>query len=503
MRFNKIFQNGCVIQRGKKVPIWGEAPTGRKITLTFAGQTKTTFSVDNKWYVELDPLEVERNLTMIADDGEETIKLQHISVGDVWLAAGQSNMEMWMHYDKEFAGLNEQDLKNLDIHFYDCAKVSYSEEYDDWDFSKYEIWRGPDKEDIEYYSAVGFWFAKYIQSELDIPIGIIGCNYGGSNACCWLDQETVQKHGGPWLESYANAVKKLDIEKYTQEFRKNPFNGVHANPLSEINEMLINADDQEAIGNYFRNVKIPPMGPLDAWRPCGLYKTMLSQIIPYSVKGILWYQGESDDVHAEIYEAILTDLIALWRRKWNEELPFFIVQLAPFENMNGGMSGENYPIIREAQAMVTKKIDKTWLISTSDCGEQFDIHPKRKRKVGERLAMQALHYVYHKNILSDAPECIRCFAQGRTVILEFFNAGEGLRLDDENMDWMEIRQAGRTLSFSLRKIENCKMFLNVPDLEPEQKFSVEIAQKAYYCIGLYNSADFPVIPGIVLSETQM
>lgn len=500
MKFNKIFQDGCVLQRGKKVPVWGEAPSGRKITLSFAGQTKTTFSSDENWYIELDPMEAARNLTMTADDGEKEVQLHNISVGDVWLAAGQSNMELWMHFDKEFAGLDERELKKLDIHFYDCAKVSYREEYSDWDFSKYEVWRGSDKTDVEYYSAVGFWFAQRIQSELHIPIGIIGCNYGGSNACCWMDEETAEKHGKPWIDSYNDAVKTLDIEKYTQEYRRNPFNVVHADPFSEINEMLINAENQEAIGNYFRSVTIPPMGPLDAWRPCGLYETMLSQIIPYSIKGVLWYQGESDDVHAEIYGSILQDLISLWRTRWNEELPFLIVQLAPFEKMLGGMAGINYPAIRAAQELVTKNVDNTWLISTSDCGERFDIHPKRKRKVGERLAMQALHHVYHRNILSNAPECTACFARDKTVILEFSDAGEGLRLDDVNIDWLEIRQENISLHFSLDKLENNKIMLDVPDIKPEQKFDVSIAQKAYYCVGLCNSAGIPVIPGFVSSD---
>lgn len=500
MKFNKIFQNGCVIQRGKKVPVWGEALTGRQITLRFAGQTKTTLAVNGRWYIELDPLGAARDLTMTADDGIETIKLLHVSVGDVWLAAGQSNMELWMHYDKEFAGLHEQELKKLDIHFYDCAKVSYSEEYADWDFSKYEIWRGSEKEDIEYYSAVGFWFARYIQSELDIPVGIIGCNYGGSNACCWMDKETVQKHGGSWLEDYEEAVKGLDVEKYIQEFRKNPFNAVHAEPFSKINEMLINADDQEAIGNYFQNVTIPPMGPLDAWRPCGLYETMLNQIIPYSVKGVLWYQGESDDVHAELYGSILQDLIALWRKKWGEELPFLIVQLAPFENMQGGMSGAKYPIIRAAQETIAKTVHNTWLVSTSDCGEQFDIHPKRKRKAGERLAMQAMHYIYHKDILSDAPECTDCYACDKRIILKFSNSGEGLSLKDGKMDWIEVIQEKKPLFFSPDKIEKDQVVLNVPDLKPGQKFTVRIAQTAYYCVSLYNSAGIPAVPAVVIGE---
>ena len=494
MKVNKIFQDGCILQRKKKIPVWGEAENGCEITVIFSGQEKSTRAVGGKWYVELEPVDVLRNETMIIRSKDQEICIEDISVGEVWLAAGQSNMELWMHYDKDLPEILSEDLSRMEIRFYDCAEVSYDEAYEDWDYSRYEIWRKCTKEDIEYYSATAFWFAKKLYENLGIPIGTVGCNYGGSNACCWMDEETVKKHGQVWLDEYNQAIDGLDIEKYKKEFRSNPFNALHTEPFSEINEMLTWAEDQKGIAEYFKNVVMSPMGPYDAWRPCGLYNTMLEQVIPYSIAGVLWYQGESDDVHAEIYGEILKDLIQLWRKKWKEELPFLIVQLAPFDHMNGGLTGEKYPIIRAGQKKVTETVEKTWLVSTSDCGEEFDIHPKHKKKVGERLALQALAHLYGKKEISEAPECILCEVDGTEIILTFSNSGDGLQVCGDDLSWLEIKQSGKSLPWTLMKTDKDKMVLDCPGINERDNIDINIAQTSYYQVNLYNSAWIPVIP---------
>lgn len=235
------------------------------------------------------------------------------------------------------------------------------------------------------------------------------------------------------------------------------------------------------------------VGPCHHWRPSGLYRTMLKKIVPYTVRGVLWYQGCSDDKHAEIYDTVLNILIQNWRDLWKDELPFLIVQLAPFGRWLD-CTGDRFPEVRAAQEWVARTKKNVWLCSSSDAGMEIDIHPKRKRPIGERLALLAIGHVYGADILCEAPMLSYIERKNKLLILHFDNF-EGLCIKDLNGDNVyrglisALKINGEAKEGYIE--DNC---LYVEIKEDLKNICVDFANEAYYEVNLYNRAGIPAIP---------
>ncbi len=325
---NILFSDGAVLQRGQNVPVWGTANDGEKVTVELAGQTATTTAQGGKWKVELKPLEAGGPFSMkISGDNEVTVN--NLLVGEVWVASGQSNMQWTLN--QSFQPEVEKPKANFpQIRMITVAQTTSLEPVDEVKGS----WQECSPETVGKFSAVGYYFARDLQTKLGVPVGIISTSWGGTPAQAWTSSEGFEGH--PELKGYADQLKAAAAlpEKGAQNF------------------------------------------------PAALYNAMIAPVVPYGMKGVIWYQGESNARKSKEYQTLFPAMIADWRTKWKlGDFPFLYVQIAPFKGQP--------PEIREAQFLTLAKSKNTAMAVTTDYGDANDIHPKQKEPVGHRLSLAA------------------------------------------------------------------------------------------------------------------
>ncbi|MCM1118089.1 MAG: sialate O-acetylesterase [bacterium] len=397
LRAAAVFSNHMVLQRHKKICVFGEGEDGREITVSLEDSHARALCHGGRWTAYLPEREAAEGLYMDIDDGEEHIRFTDIAVGEVWLAGGQSNMELEL---KDADG-GKEILQNGSfplIRYYYTPKQAYKGA----DFKEIErasCWERFGEQEAAKWSAVGFYFARELAERLQVPVGIIGCNWGGTSASCWMSREAILSRQATrsYVEDYENseAVRKSEAEQIRdyQEYQAYQEDwDRRAAAIYEREPMMAFDKVQELIGPC----RYPgPMNCANFTRPAGLYETMLKRVAPYTLRGFLYYQGESDDHRPQDYYDLFTGLIEQWRRDWNDDrLPFLMVQL-PMHRYQHDPDTRSWCIIRESQMRAFDMIRNTGIAVAIDCGQFHEIHPKNKRPVGERLALQALCGVYH------------------------------------------------------------------------------------------------------------
>ena len=476
-----VFQDHMMLQRNKPVTVWGTANPNGFVVVSIQGKhSSARVDTDGNFEVVLPSLQPSLDETLVISDGKTKYVFRDVAIGDVWLAGGQSNMEYLMRYDAE----REHEAGNLpdpipEIRYYEAPKECYPGALRDRDFHEYGIWRILDRKNLDWFSAVSYYFLRKVYAETGVPQGVVSCDWGGSRACCWIPEETLLESGGSvWLEEYREGLGSIpDLDVAVDEWKHNmvataihPFDDPVMYPGRTREEQL----HEMEVAPYVPQ----PLLPVDPWRPCGLYHTMLEPLMPFSFAGILYYQGESDAQHAECYAGILTGLIQKWRTDFRQDLPFLMVQLAPFGAWYQE-TGERYPEIRRAQQNVADTVPGVYLASNGDAGMRWDIHPKHKRPVGERLALLTLQ--------QEAPRATGCnWATSTTFEISFVHA-DGLHWSSDDRSCLavtpqpeETRLAAGCLQFQWKK--------------PPEHVQVAFAQTSYYEINLYNGAGIPALP---------
>ena len=547
LKLPEIFSDHMMLQRGKPVKIFGTSDAGKTIRVCLndpAGRTEAEAKAraDRKgcFTVILPELSAGSDKSLMITDGEERITIHDVAAGEVWLAGGQSNMEYLMNTDaeiaKERAGLSAlSEAEKREIRFYDCPEISFNGMEKRADLSNFGRWRCLSEEDIVYFSAVSYYFERKIKDSLDCPVAVIGCNWGGTKAACWVQEETVRKAGADiWIDEYKEGLAQIpDPDAAEEAFKNSPMNVLsdpaHPNPFDQI---LFPGFSKEMQENAMKMMPsgadaMMAIGRLHPWRPCGLYETMLKKIMPYTIRGFLWYQGCSDEAHPEVYAQLMRALIKKWREDFEDpSLPFLQVQLAPFSWWLGN-GGDNYPAVRKAQEEASDTTPDTYLASMGDAGMIYDIHPKHKRKPGERLGLLALRHIYGLDIAADAPRAENMTFEGDTAIIRFKN-GEGLQLTDPENAGLTAEEAAAAgfcdpaVPESLGKEENLKALLKVrpegdvnaeiaDDLlrislcvegKPVKPERVEFACTPYYEVNVKNAAGLPVFPFVMEAEAD-
>lgn len=520
-----IFQDHMVLQRDKLICIWGMAEAGGEVSVTMQGKISSAKAgQDGSWQMMAGPFEVSFQETMTIICGEEKIFLEDVQVGEVWLAGGQSNMEFCMRYDADLE--TEKDIcTNDSLRFFDYPEVSYVGQINERDYGKkYGFWRKADPVQLERFSAAGYYFAKELQKKYQIPVAIIGCNWGGTPACAWMSKEAVIEGGGQiYLDEYEEAVRNLDLKAYDERFKNNPASWKTDQFSDPISDLLLRGCSMEEFGKKIAESGVdfskidpsdfmPQMGPKHEQRPCGLYESMLKQIAPYSIRGVIWYQGETDgDCHPEIYKTLFPSLINDWRNLWKEKLPFLFVQIAPLEQWMQCV-GENYVEIRRAQQYVADTVPDTGMAVITDVGMQYDIHPKKKQPVGHRLAMLAEKKVYHDDVLCEAPALKDVDIRDGKMVLTFENAGKGLyltetlpygqRTAEDRFGGLQVFQNGCEINIEKlkAKAESDKVIITGGEIKSDVKTEIRIAQTGWYLVNLYNSAGIPASPASVFAS---
>ena len=496
-----MFQDHMVLQQGKRLPVWGTGPDGAEVSVAFLGRTYRTTVVDGTWKVVMDEAGVCRGERMVIRCGEEAREVRDVAVGEVWVAGGQSNMEFFLRYDADL----QEELKREpcdDIRFFDYPEVSYTGQLEVNDYSNFGFWRTCDPRNLEYFSAVAYYFARKLHERSGAPVGILGCNWGGTTASTWMDPSYLEGTPGEvWLSDYEEGLRSLDLEKYERQTASPSWSYTGKPFENAVNEKLFYGFTKRQMqfvckcGFIYRFMARfwPANGPKSPYRPGGLYECMVRQVAPYAVAGVLWYQGESDDVHAEVYDTVLAQLIRCWRDTWQEELPFLVVQIAPLGFFFNGEPWK-YPLLRRQQEKVAGREKRVWLTTSGDVGLEWDVHPKRKRPIGERLALLAAGHVYGDEVLCDPPQMVRMEVLDGGIRLAFANVAGGIVCTDPTVPELAVMREGQQLGGSKIRFEGDQLILSNGQVHAGDALEVRYAQEPYYESSIFNQAHIPALP---------
>ena len=395
-----LFTNGAVLCREKEIRIFGRAGDGQtvKALLEDAGGAilaeGTASARDGRFLICLPPQTARTGCTLVLTSGTERLTAGDIAIGDVYLAGGQSNMEMEL---RNAAGGAEQAEEDPLLRFYNVPRKAVVNA-EQQQAVRETRWQSVNRETAGYNSAAATFFGMQMRRKHpEIPVGIIGCYWGGTSVTCWMDEETLRSltEGIRYLDAYAELCGGKTMEAYLEEeAAAQRAIDDWCRRADAYRENHPDADDREitkACGLYPWN---PPAGPGSPYRPAGLAESMLKEITPVTLTAVLYYQGEEDTWRTRKYDLLMTALIRYWRQIFrNPELPFLFVQL-PMWIQYDGEDTFQWAETRLAQAAVRDGVRNTGMICLLDEGEYGNIHPLNKRSVGERLAELAGKMLY-------------------------------------------------------------------------------------------------------------
>ncbi len=411
VRLPKIFSNSMVLQQGMAAPVWGWADAGEKVTVSFAGQQKSaTADPRGKWLVKLDAMPASKSPHELIVAGTNTLTIKDVLVGEVWLCSGQSNMALTvsscLNFDTEKTAATNPLIRNFLVLQAESA-VPLEDVTGQWAVCS------PDT--VGQFSGAGYYFARAVTAALDAPVGIIASAWGSTR-----------------------------IEPWT------PPEGFRAVPeLKELSQIV------DAGGPKTE----PPHGK-GPWKPVRAFNGMIAPLIPYAIRGALWYQGEANGDEGVTYYHKTKALILGWRQLWAEgDFPFYFCQLANMRNYDSGVpgAGDGWARTREAQLM-SLSIPNTGMAVVIDLGTddenlpkgQANIHPKNKQDVGKRLALWALAKAYGKDIVYSGPLYEKCVVEGNKIRVSFTQVGGGLMVGEKKgLDPVKDIPGGKLKGFAV------------------------------------------------------
>ncbi len=556
LKLGRLFQDRMMLQRGKPVRVWGEADPGAAVRVELEGALRaadaddaddtarnaetvasgtapagrddlsgtiaaeTVADADGKWMLTLPALLASDCAGMRVCAGEEVIAVRDIAIGEVFIAGGQSNMEFPMWYEKHFQQAFIDNCIDPGIRFFQMPQLAYPGQEAQFTDNLQNVWRKAEVNELGFFSAVGYWFQKEIRKALGVPVGIIACNWGGTTSVAWMKKESFEKDGGPWKKQIDDLLAAIpDLAAYWERQKTNPMNDRGRLNLDFFSQFMLSANRRMPdIAQLFQSLGVDPsaaagqreMMPMQL--PGSLYENMLLEVAPFSARGVLWYQGESDDGAdtAPVYGRMMTHVIEDWREAFGDALPFFMVELPGYGTWFG-QPAQCFDVIRGEQEKTAQTVPDTWLASISDAGEYVDIHPKDKQVVGRRLALLVRKYVFGEDILADAPEYETGERAEDGVDLIFRNAGDGLCVRPLT-DAQKAMYEEETPGCRLAEIPALQVFVNgqqreytctvsddriaIRGLAPakDDAVSIRFAKTQFFIVNVVNSAGIPARP---------
>jgi sialate O-acetylesterase len=432
-----VISSSMVLQQKQAIPIWGTAEPGESVTVTFAGKKKTVIAgADGKWRVDLGKFDASsepRSMTVV---GKNAIELKDILVGEVWLVSGQSNMQWRVDQstggEAAIAAANHPNIRLFNV----SREVAFKRRN-----GPLATWLPSTPENVKDFSGAGYFFALELQKGLKIPVGVINSSYGGSQAEAWtpVDYLTASPELKPTVDrtiTWAAEREKVRvdyaaaIQKWREDSDKARAAGVRPSPSPGVPDAL-------------RDYRIAS----------SIYDGMIEPLIPFAIRGAIWYQGESNEGRAEQYGILLPTMIRSWRERWGlPDLSFGIIQLPNYRRPNAEPEDVAWSHIREYQRRTAIADKHNGLIVTIDIGEANDIHPKNKLDIGKRMSIWALRNVYGRR-LTEAPVLMSHEAKNGKIILTFKDVGTGLKLrSGDKLEEFAIAGADRKWHWAGAKI---------------------------------------------------
>ncbi|MBC7874737.1 MAG: sialate O-acetylesterase [Ferruginibacter sp.] len=486
-----IFSDNMVLQSGKPVAIWGQAAAGEQVSVTFGKQKKQTKADDaGKWQLvlsSLPPSAVPQDLFIKAGN---TITLKNILVGEVWICSGQSNMDMTVaKEDRYWCGVvNEaEEVAAADyplIRVFDTDFTPSATPLNDV-VGKWEI---ISPQTVGHLSAVAYFFARDIQKKIKVPIGLITTAFGASTAEAWVREEALVNE--PVCKPLVDSFKKK-LNKYLAD------TVAKAKYITDQAKWKIEAEALKAAG------KTVPRGPRnpdpvrDQHNAAVLWNGMVKPLVPYAIRGALWYQGESNSPTAKIYRQIMEILITDWRKQWGQgNFPFLYVQLANIGKTYDSLpaKGGSEAIKREAQ-LQNLSIPNTAMavaIDNADPADMNNVHPKNKQEIGIRLALAALATVYEEKIVYSGPLYDKMEIAGNNIKLYFKHIGSGFMAKEGQLKGFTIAGEDKKFVWANAKIEGNTVIVSSPDIT--NPVAVRYGWGSNPPTSLYNKENLPASP---------
>ena len=401
LQMSALYSDNMVLQHGRSLTIQGKADAGEKVMVTIAGQKKKTVAASNgKWQVELEPLKVGGPYTLTISAGKQKLIYNKVLAGEVWLCSGQSNMEFALNA----AATGKRDIPqaaNSQIRLFDM-KARWRTNPVEWEESVLDSlnhlqyyaeteWAECTPETVGQFSAVAYYFGKMLQDSLQVPVGLICNAIGGSPTEAWVDRRTLEYEfpailrnwtKNDFIQDWVRGRAALNVKKSTNQFQRHPY------------------------------------------EPCYLYESGILPLQQYPIKGVIWYQGESNAHNKDAHEKLFKLLVQSWRKNWkNEEMPFYYVQLS-------SLNRPSWPWFRDSQRRLLEEIPHTGMAVCTDKGDSLDVHPIQKQEVGERLAMWALNKTYLKERIVPSGPLYRSVEFQKNVAYVSFDYAEGMKASE-------------------------------------------------------------------------
>lgn len=472
VRLPALFSDNMVLQREKPVAVWGWADTGEKITVKLGRSEATTEARDGKWRVDLPKMKAGGPHTLTVS-GANSLTRTNVLLGEVWICSGQSNMEWPMVRTFEH-GKAVQASKNSKIRLFTVPKLKANEPVEDIKSS----WVFCEPGAVSNFSAVAYYFGRDLQKELDVPVGLIHTSWGGSPAEVWMREETLAE----------NPVYKTEIlEEFSEQLKR------YEDELAKW--------EQEKVELEREGKKITRNRPNLGWRPTELYNGMIAPLVPFAIRGAIWYQGESNAGRAYQYRSLFADMISNWRLDFGQgDFPFLLVQLAPWDKNRRRELAEitkapgesDWAELREAQLLATKILPNVGMAVITDVGDKDDIHPTKKEPVGARLALAARGVAYGEDVTYSGPIYRSLVIEGPRAIVSFDHTGRGLAAKGDELKGFAIAGADRKFVWADAEIKGDTVIVSSPEVA--HPVAVRYGWADFPVVNLFNKSGLPASP---------
>jgi sialate O-acetylesterase len=487
-----LFTDGAVLQQGMRVPVWGTAAEGEKVTVSIEGQTVSTTATGGQWRVRLKPLRAGGPYTMkIA--GENTVELHDLLVGEVYVCSGQSNMELPLAQTADaqaaIAGSTDPMLHLFTVRH----RISDTPVRD-----VSGAWQTCGPETVKSFSAVAYFFGRDLRRARKVPVGLIESAWGGTPAEAWTSRATLESDSRlrGIRTAYARAAARYPFDQMAYEEAR-----------ARYQEELAAAQQEGPRGpapgagrSAAENAPPPPpkaparpYNPVNQNRPSGLYNGMILPLQPYAIRGAIWYQGESNAGRAYEYQTLFPAMIQNWRTDWAQgDFPFFFVQLAPFTKIVAEPQESDWAELREAQRLTALTLPRTAMAVITDVGEENDIHPRKKEPVGARLALAARAVAYGERVEYAGPTYQGMKVRSNQAIVQFRHVGAGLVARGGALTGFTLAGPDRKWFNAQAVIQGDRVIVSSPQVP--HPVAVRYGWANYPVVNLYSQEGLPASP---------
>ncbi len=517
VKMGSIFSNNMVLQRDMKVPLWGTADPGEEVTVSLLGQKQTaTAGKDGNWMVKFDPLKATSQPFEITIAGTDTLTIKNVLVGDVWFCGGQSNMARRAGVLTAAKDPSGDFPQVRDYQARSTRELTPQKNVPG-------LWTVCTPQKAEYFSGAGFFFARDIHRKIGVPIGIVESCVGATSIEAWMNHDALSSRPEikPFLEAWDKGVAEFpameakfqaDIvawgAKHPDEKAKfeaamdawvtakaqalatrQPLPPAPANPpnaplkLNMYMQHHYEAGYDPVAKHYFLR--------LHSAIATGFFNGMIAPLIPYAIRGVLWYQGENNTTRADLYRFEFPALIESWRKEWGQgDFPFLFVQLAKYQPPQvDPVQNHSWAELRESQMLTSLAVPNTAMASAIDLGKEKDIHASDKEEIGHRLAACGLALSYGMKLEYEGPIYDSMAIEGDKVRLRFTHTGSGLTVKGDKLTGFAIAGQDRKFVWADAAIDGDTVLVSSATI-PQPKF-VYYAWGTNPPVSLYNKEGFP------------